>query len=132
MATDTSTFRNGLKIEIDGEPFTITYFQHVKPGKGGAFVRTKIKNRRTGRVVSRERERANEQECVDEMQRHPHRARNRLVVRWGRGQAERRSAGVVHHQIFVVGSEHDGVDRRRQRRLFADIRVRVRLGWCFE
>ena len=53
MATDTSSFRNGLKIEIDGEPFTITYFQHVKPGKGGAFVRTKIKNLRTGRVVDK-------------------------------------------------------------------------------
>ena len=53
MATDTSSFRNGLKIEIDGEPFTITYFQHVKPGKGGAFVRTKIKNLRTGRVLDK-------------------------------------------------------------------------------
>jgi elongation factor P len=53
MATDTSNFRNGLKIELDGEPFTITYFQHVKPGKGGAFVRTKVKNLRTGRVVDK-------------------------------------------------------------------------------
>lgn len=50
---DTSQFRNGLKVEIDGEPFTMTYFQHVKPGKGGAFVRTKIKNLRTGRVLER-------------------------------------------------------------------------------
>ena len=38
---DTSQFRNGLKIELDGEPFTMIYFQHVKPGKGGAFVRTR-------------------------------------------------------------------------------------------
>jgi elongation factor P len=53
MAVDTSQFRNGLKIEIDGEPFTMTYFQHVKPGKGGAFVRTKIKNLRTGRVLDK-------------------------------------------------------------------------------
>jgi elongation factor P len=53
MAVDTSQFRNGLKIEIDGEPFVMTYFQHVKPGKGGAFVRTKIKNLRTGRVLER-------------------------------------------------------------------------------
>jgi elongation factor P len=53
MAVDTSQFRNGLKIEIDGEPFIITYFQHVKPGKGGAFVRTKIRNLRTGRVLDR-------------------------------------------------------------------------------
>ena len=40
----TSHFRNGLKILIDEVPFEIVYFQHVKPGKGGAFVRTKIKN----------------------------------------------------------------------------------------
>ena len=53
MALDTSRFRNGLKIELDGEPFTIVYFQHVKPGKGGAFVRTKLKNLKTGRVLDR-------------------------------------------------------------------------------
>jgi elongation factor P len=53
MAVDTSQFRNGLKIELDGEPFVMTYFQHVKPGKGGAFVRTKVKNLRTGRVLDR-------------------------------------------------------------------------------
>ena len=54
MATsDTSQFRNGLKIEIDGNPFTIVNFQHVKPGKGGAFVRTKIKNLLNGRVIDR-------------------------------------------------------------------------------
>jgi elongation factor P len=51
MAVDTSEFRNGLRIELDGEPFEITFFQHVKPGKGGAFVRTKLRNLRTGRVV---------------------------------------------------------------------------------
>jgi elongation factor P len=53
MAVDTSQFRNGLKIELDGEPFTIVFFQHVKPGKGGAFVRTKVRNLRTGRVLDR-------------------------------------------------------------------------------
>lgn len=51
--TDTSQFKNGLKIEIDNNPFTIVYFQHVKPGKGGAFVRTKIKNLLNGRVLDR-------------------------------------------------------------------------------
>jgi elongation factor P len=51
MAVDTSEFRNGLRLEIDGDPFEITFFQHVKPGKGGAFVRTKLRNLRTGRVV---------------------------------------------------------------------------------
>ncbi|MFP8875087.1 MAG: elongation factor P [Myxococcota bacterium] len=50
---DTSRFRNGLKIELDGSPFVITYFQHVKPGKGGAFVRTKVKNLLTGKVLDR-------------------------------------------------------------------------------
>lgn len=53
MAVDTSQFRNGLKLELDGEPFVITYFQHVKPGKGGAFVRTKVKNLLNGRVLDR-------------------------------------------------------------------------------
>jgi elongation factor P len=48
---DTSGFRRGLKIEIDGKPFEIVEFQHVKPGKGGAFVRTKLKNMLNGRVV---------------------------------------------------------------------------------
>ncbi|MBE9536812.1 MAG: elongation factor P [Proteobacteria bacterium] len=49
----TSDFRNGLKIEIDGTPYVITYFQHVKPGKGGAFVRTKLKNMLSGAVVEK-------------------------------------------------------------------------------
>lgn len=47
----TSDFRNGLKIEFEGEPYVIVYFQHVKPGKGGAFVRTKMKNLKTGAVL---------------------------------------------------------------------------------
>ncbi len=53
MALSTSNFKNGLKIEISGEPYTIVYFQHVKPGKGGAFVRTKIKNLRNGKVIEK-------------------------------------------------------------------------------
>ncbi|MFP2960136.1 elongation factor P [Myxococcus sp. 1LA] len=48
---DTSEFRKGLKIEIDGEPFEIVDFQHVKPGKGSAFVRTTIRSLLTGRVL---------------------------------------------------------------------------------
>jgi elongation factor P len=47
----TSEFKKGLKIELDGAPYIIVDFQHVKPGKGGAFVRTKLKNLLTGRVV---------------------------------------------------------------------------------
>jgi len=47
----TTDFRNGLKIEFEGDPYVIVYFQHVKPGKGGAFVRTKLKNLKTGSVL---------------------------------------------------------------------------------
>ena len=47
----TSDFRRGLKVEIDGKPYEIVDFQHVKPGKGGAFVRTKLKHILNGRVV---------------------------------------------------------------------------------
>ena len=50
---DTSDFRNGLSIVVDGQVFTIVEWQHVKPGKGGAFVRTKLKNVRTGAVIDR-------------------------------------------------------------------------------
>lgn len=46
-------FRNGITLEIDGAVFQIIEFQHVKPGKGAAFVRTKIKNVMTGSVVER-------------------------------------------------------------------------------
>jgi len=50
MAT-TADFRNGLCIEFNNELYTIVEFQHVKPGKGGAFVRTKLKNVKTGKVL---------------------------------------------------------------------------------
>ncbi len=50
---DTSNFKKGLKIEIDEKPFEIIDFLHVKPGKGGAFVRTKLRNMLNGRVVDR-------------------------------------------------------------------------------
>lgn len=46
-------FRKGITIEIDGQVWTIVDFQHVKPGKGAAFVRTKIKNIMTGSVLER-------------------------------------------------------------------------------
>ncbi len=47
----TAEFKKGLKIELEGKPFLIIDFQHVKPGKGGAFVRTKLKNMINGRVI---------------------------------------------------------------------------------
>jgi elongation factor P len=50
MAT-TADFRNGLVLEYNNDLYTIVQFQHVKPGKGPAFVRTKLKNIKTGRVI---------------------------------------------------------------------------------
>ncbi len=52
MAT-TSDFRNGMTIMLDGEIWIIVEFLHVNPGKGSAFVRTKLKNLKTGRVIDR-------------------------------------------------------------------------------
>ena len=49
----TADFRNGARIELEGEPYYIVEFQHVKPGKGGAFVRTKLKSYKTGNVLDR-------------------------------------------------------------------------------
>ena len=46
----TTDFRKGLKIEVDGTPYEIVDFQHFKPGKGGAMVRTKLRNILTGRM----------------------------------------------------------------------------------
>ena len=48
---DVSDFRNGLKILYEGEPFEVIFFQHVKPGKGNAFTRTRIKSLLTGRTL---------------------------------------------------------------------------------
>jgi len=53
LPVSTAEFRNGLKIQIDGDPYIIVEFQHVKPGKGGAFVRTKMKSLKSGNVIDR-------------------------------------------------------------------------------
>ena len=50
---DTTDFRNGFTMLIEGTIFSIAEFQHVKPGKGSAFVRTKLKNMKTGAVLDR-------------------------------------------------------------------------------
>ena len=49
----TVDFRNGVRLMVEGDPFYIVEFQHVKPGKGGAFVRTKLKSYLTGNVLDR-------------------------------------------------------------------------------
>lgn len=53
MQISTNQFKNGMAIELDGTLFFIIEFQHVKPGKGGAFVRTKLKNVKTGAVLDK-------------------------------------------------------------------------------
>ncbi len=53
MQYSTAQFRKGLKIEISGEPLIIVDFQHVKPGKGGAFVRTKMKSLISGNTLEK-------------------------------------------------------------------------------
>lgn len=51
MPVSTNNLKNGMAISYDGKTWVIVEFQHVKPGKGGAFVRTKLKEIRSGRVV---------------------------------------------------------------------------------
>jgi len=52
-AISTSDIKNGITLKIDDGLFTVIEFQHVKPGKGGAFVRTKLRNARSGAVIER-------------------------------------------------------------------------------
>ena len=52
MAT-TNDLKNGMTLNLDGQLWTVLEFQHVKPGKGGAFVRTKLKNVLSGKVVDK-------------------------------------------------------------------------------
>jgi elongation factor P len=52
-AVSTNQFKNGMHVKVDGDVWRIVGFQHVKPGKGGAFVRTKLKNLESGSVVDR-------------------------------------------------------------------------------
>ena len=53
MAISTSDFKNGITLDMPEGLYKIVEFQHVKPGKGGAFVRTTLKNARTGQVVDK-------------------------------------------------------------------------------
>src|SRR5262245_1653670 len=53
MSVSTNDLKNGMTLELDGVLFQVIEFQHVKPGKGGAFVRTKLRNVKTGAVVEK-------------------------------------------------------------------------------
>src|SRR3989441_1538355 len=70
MQVSTAEFKKGLKIQHDGQPYTIVDFQHVKPGKGGAFVRTKLKHMRQGRVIDNTFRSGEKVELVDFEDKH--------------------------------------------------------------
>jgi elongation factor P len=53
VSVSTNDFKNGMTLELDGTLFQVVEFQHVKPGKGGAFVRTKLRNVKSGAVIER-------------------------------------------------------------------------------
>jgi len=70
MQVSTAEFKKGLKIQFDGQPYSIVDFQHVKPGKGGAFVRTKLKHMRQGRVIDNTFRAGEKVELVDFEEKH--------------------------------------------------------------
>jgi elongation factor P len=70
MQVSTAEFKKGLKIVLDGQPYTIVEFQHVKPGKGGAFVRTKLKHLRLGKVIDNTFRSGEKVELVDFEDKH--------------------------------------------------------------
>jgi len=70
MQVSTAEFRKGLRIVFDGNPYTIVDFQHVKPGKGGAFVRTKLKHMTLGKVIDNTFRSGEKVELVDFAETH--------------------------------------------------------------
>src|ERR1043166_4974800 len=70
MQVSTAEVRKETRIVLGGEPYTIVDFQHVKPGKGGAFVRTKLKHMRQGRVIDNTFRSGEKVELVDFEDKH--------------------------------------------------------------
>ena len=70
MMVSTAELKKGLKIVFDDQPYVIVDFQHVKPGKGGAFVRTKLKHMRQGRVIDNTFRSGEKVELVDYEEKH--------------------------------------------------------------
>ena len=70
MQVSTAEFKKGLRIVFDGQPYVIVDFQHVKPGKGGAFVRTKLKHMKQGRVIDNTFRSGDKVELVDFDEKH--------------------------------------------------------------
>src|SRR5947207_15436940 len=70
MQVSTADFKKGLRIVFDGQPYAIVDFQHVKPGKGGAFVRTKLKHMKLGKVIDNTFRSGEKVELVDFEEKH--------------------------------------------------------------
>ncbi len=70
MQVSTAEFKKGLKIVFDGQPYVIVDFQHVKPGKGGAFVRTKLKHLKLGKVIDNTFRSGEKMDLVDFEEKH--------------------------------------------------------------
>src|SRR3989441_1656676 len=70
MQVSTAEFKKGLRIVYDGHPYTIVDFQHVKPGKGGAFVRTKLRHMKLGKVIDNTFRSGEKVELVDFEDKH--------------------------------------------------------------
>ena len=70
MQVSTTEFKKGLRIVFDGNPYAIVDFQHVKPGKGGAFVRTKLKHMTLGKVIDNTFRAGEKVELVDFEEKH--------------------------------------------------------------
>src|SRR5919109_2663028 len=70
MVVSTAEFKKGLRIVFDGQPYAIVDFQHVKPGKGGAFVRTKLKHMKQGKVIDNTFRSGEKVDLVDFEERH--------------------------------------------------------------
>ena len=103
----TADIRNGVVLNMDGQLWTVIEFQHVKPGKGGAFVRTKVKNVVTGKIVDRTFNAGAkiETEIVD---------RRDIPV-----PVQRRRRLRVHGRRRLRPDHHPAADRRRRRELHA-------------
>jgi elongation factor P len=70
MQVSTAEFKKGLRIVFDGQPYAIVDFQHVKPGKGGAFIRTKLKHMRLGKVIDNTFRSGEKVDLVDYEEKH--------------------------------------------------------------
>ena len=70
MQVSTAEFKKGLRIVFDDQPYVIVDFQHVKPGKGGAFVRTKLKHMKLGKVIDNTFRAGEKMELVDFEEKH--------------------------------------------------------------